>query len=386
MTCQACGQPLPEKAAFCPECGVRQTANGDPAGVTTTVDDGKGALVGARVPMAKTEAIAGDAAQSPRGIVPRPTSLPPVPAASVAGSLPSRGDLNALLARANLLRMRGQWAEAVERCTEALRLDPYSAAAHSLLGDIYENQGRLEKAIHWYELALDHDPDSVADKAKLTRARELQAVRRRTREPRLSWAYLVSVAGVAFLFVAFVMAALVAPDRRIVPTPLQNTDVSYPTAVVAVPKVKPPDRTTEEDALRQSLVDDLHSEFMYVTAAMLNPLDGEAIVTVQLRDRPVMPDPMGGGRRGRIMREGYRIADLAHQFLQKRQQTLWFVTIRALAQLSSGSGSGTTEEVWRGRVVVARVGVPDDRASAAEVRDAYDPDPKRMFWNPVAGF
>jgi tetratricopeptide (TPR) repeat protein len=309
-----------------------------------------------------------------------------VPALRPAGGPPSRGDLNALLARANLLRMRGQWPEAVERCTEALRLDPHSAAAHSLLGDIYENQGRLDKAIHWYEQALDQDPESVADKAKLTRARELQAVRRRTREPRLSWAYLVSVAGVAFLFVAFVMAALVAPDRRTtVSTVLQNApDPSYP--AVAVPKVKPPDHTTEEDALRQSLLDDLHSEYMYVTAAMLNPLESEATVTVQLRDRPVTPDPMGGGRRGRILREGYRIADLAHRFRQKRNQDLRFVNIRALAQLSSGSGAGTTEEVWRGRINVARLGVPDDRASAAEVRDSYDPDPNRMFWNPVAGF
>src|SRR5205823_10007351 len=69
--------------------------------------------------------------------------------------------IDALLARANLLRMRGQWADAVERCTEALRADPHNPAAHSLLGDIYENQGRVDKAIHWYQLALEQNPESV---------------------------------------------------------------------------------------------------------------------------------------------------------------------------------------------------------------------------------
>ena len=50
--------------------------------------------------------------------------------------------------------------------------------------DIYENQGRLDKASHWYQLALEQNPESVADKAKLGRVRELQAVRRRAGHPR----------------------------------------------------------------------------------------------------------------------------------------------------------------------------------------------------------
>jgi hypothetical protein len=379
VTCAACGFALPDKAAFCPECGARQsepTNSPNPDEVYEGAS-GEGALAGVRPSASASVAIA-PLPSRPAGPSAVPASRPPV-------GPPSRADLNALLARANLLRMRGQWSEAVERCTEALRLDSRSAAAHSLLGDIYENQGRLDKAVHWYEQALDQDPDSVADKAKLARARELQAVRRRTRDPRFSWAYLVSVAGVAFLFVAFVMAALVAPYRRTLPTAVvDKPDPAFP--AVVVPKVKPPDHTTEEDALRQSLRDDLHSDYMYVTAAMLSPLDSEAIVTVQLKDRQITPDPMGGGPRGRVLREGYRIADLAHRFLQKQNQDLRAVTIRALSSLSSGSGSGPTEEVWQGRVIVARLGVTDDRASAAEVRNAYDADPNRMFWNPVAGF
>jgi hypothetical protein len=278
--------------------------------------------------------------------------------------------------------MRGQWADAVEMCTEALRGDAHSPAAHSLLGDIYENQGRLDKAIHWYQLALELDPESIADKAKLTRARELQAVRRRTGNPRLSWAYLVAVAGVAFLFVAFVMAAIVAGERRSTPSPLVGAPLP-PYPPVIVPKITPPDHTTEEDDLRQSLADDLHSLIgMYVTAVTLDPLGSEAIVRVSLDDRLITPDPMGGGRRGRILREGYRIAELANQYCRGKRY-LRFVTVSALSKLSSGGGPGPAVEVWRGRIDVTRLGARDDQASAAEVREVFDP---KMYWDTIRGF
>ena len=356
MTCRACGNLLPEESAFCPECGVKRGAGRVPGEAGWA----------ARLPVRRVDESSG---------VSKDASPP-------ALRLAPRASIDALLARANLLRMRGQWTDAVELCTEALRVDAQSGAAHSLLGDIYENQGRLDKAIRWYQLALDLDPESVADKAKLTRARELQAVRRRTGSPRLSWAYLVAVAGVAFLFVSFVMAALVAGDKRSVITPLVGEPLA-PYPEVIIPKVRPPDHTTEEDALRQSLVDNLGSPIMYVTAVWLNPLAPEAFVRVHLKDRAITPDPLGGGRRGRILREGYRIAQLAVEQCHKRPRDLRFVTISALSQLSSSGGPGPVEEVWQGRVNVTLLGAGDDRASAAEVGRVFDP---QMYWNPIAGF
>ena len=77
----------------------------------------------------------------------------------------------ALLAQANLHRMRGQWDDAAEKCMAALRLAPDSASANSLLGDIYENQGRCDDAAQWYRMALDANPDSLADRLKLDRLR-----------------------------------------------------------------------------------------------------------------------------------------------------------------------------------------------------------------------
>jgi len=78
-------------------------------------------------------------------------------------------EVYALLAQANLLRIRGAWQEAVDKCMAAMRIVPGNSAAQSLLGDIYENQGKFDDAIQWYRMALDSNPGSIADKAKLNR-------------------------------------------------------------------------------------------------------------------------------------------------------------------------------------------------------------------------
>jgi len=83
-------------------------------------------------------------------------------------------EVYALLAQANLLRMRGCWEESVSNCMAALRMAPDSPSAQSLLGDIYENQGRFDDAIQWYRMALDANPESPADRLKLDRLLQRQ--------------------------------------------------------------------------------------------------------------------------------------------------------------------------------------------------------------------
>lgn len=76
------------------------------------------------------------------------------------------------LARANLLRLRGDFKKAEDICLNILKTYPNSAATHTLLGDIYSDQGRLEQAAQWYELSLDLDPSSWQDQQKLEDMRE----------------------------------------------------------------------------------------------------------------------------------------------------------------------------------------------------------------------
>ncbi len=71
------------------------------------------------------------------------------------------------MAEANRLRARRDWAEAESGCIEVLRADPNNIHAHSLLGDIYRDQRRIDEAAQWYQLAVDLDPSSIADRTKL---------------------------------------------------------------------------------------------------------------------------------------------------------------------------------------------------------------------------
>ena len=90
--------------------------------------------------------------------------------------------VRSLLARANLLRLRSQWDEAVAACTEALRRAPHSVTARSLLGDIYEAQGNTEAAVQWFGMAVEINPANQSDRAKLDRLVNAQRARLRTEE------------------------------------------------------------------------------------------------------------------------------------------------------------------------------------------------------------
>ncbi len=76
------------------------------------------------------------------------------------------------LAKANLLRMRGDYKQAHDLCLSILKRYPGDVTAHTLLGDICAEQGDLKQASDWYEMALDLAPESHADKKKLEAVRQ----------------------------------------------------------------------------------------------------------------------------------------------------------------------------------------------------------------------
>jgi tetratricopeptide (TPR) repeat protein len=79
------------------------------------------------------------------------------------------------IARANLLRIKGHYEEAVDVCLGILKRYPSNETAHALLGDIYADQGKLADAIQWYELLVDLSPSNALYRAKLDNLRSLQA-------------------------------------------------------------------------------------------------------------------------------------------------------------------------------------------------------------------
>lgn len=69
-------------------------------------------------------------------------------------------DIDALLSKANLCRMRGNYDEAAEVCQRILRFHPANFTAHVLLGDISVESGKLESARDWYDHSLEIQPES----------------------------------------------------------------------------------------------------------------------------------------------------------------------------------------------------------------------------------
>jgi len=75
--------------------------------------------------------------------------------------------VEALLAEANLFRTRGQFDEAVSACMRVLQRDATNAAAHSLIANIYRDQGNYREALNWFKLAVELNPDNESDRKKL---------------------------------------------------------------------------------------------------------------------------------------------------------------------------------------------------------------------------
>lgn len=89
-----------------------------------------------------------------------------------AKSVDDDRSIEALLAAANLHRMRGEWDEAEDCCARVLAREPDNPAAQALLGEIYASQGKLEEAVRWFEMAVETAPDSKPYAERLEKLRE----------------------------------------------------------------------------------------------------------------------------------------------------------------------------------------------------------------------
>ncbi|MBV9848508.1 MAG: tetratricopeptide repeat protein [Armatimonadetes bacterium] len=310
-----------------------------------------------------------------------------------------------LLAQANLLRMRGRWDEAVEKCMAALRLAPESASAQSLLGDIYENQGRLDDAIQWYRMALDINPDSPADRLKLdrlleSRQRQLAALHphsdytplspivvqvppappaRGLRHPEtlLRWgAWLV-----AALTVLVVVLAGLAMDRsrRADEPQVKAAPVVLPAAAVNGPA---PDAVQAADPSEQALLQALQQDAQ-MTAQNITPVGVQmdprqsAITLTVLCPSP----PAGASVRDGLLRDGLLALQAAGRAQGDRAPTSW--TIRCLLAPAGSAPDAAPALAFVADTTPAALAAlgPDlSSLSAAQMLPAF----RNPWWSPDA--
>jgi hypothetical protein len=142
------------------------------------------------------------------------------------------------LARANLLRMRGDYKTAENQCLTILRRFPNNTTANVLLGDICAEKGDLDQAMQWYEMALDLAPENQAAQYKLEAVRQrfkeketVQTVEQLGLPTTRSRAGVYAVALIASIFViavvAYFLGQRVEQKREVVlPTVTTHTTTS----------------------------------------------------------------------------------------------------------------------------------------------------------------
>lgn len=198
------------------------------------------------------------------------------------------------LARANLLRMRGEYEQAKQVCLALLRRFPNNATANALLGDISAEIGEEEQAVQWYELALEIRPESLAVRSKLESLRTRMAEREAAAGARLlgigrKGALTLYGLGLAALVLTVGVASYLLGSRRALQGPAtgvieQPLVVDQPEAEAVLPEPKPPAPATKPPiAEDQRVVERLAQSpelANRVVAALVEPRAGKVILTL----------------------------------------------------------------------------------------------------------
>lgn len=345
-------------------------------------------------------------------------------------SLGDEASIGPLLARAHLLRMRRQWDEAVAACTEALRRVPESATACSLLGDIYEAQGKLDVAMHWFGMAVELDPANKADRAKLDRVVGIQRrallAEERAAQARVAAAgpsphrtlqwfdrifppgkqetlarLILLIGGGLFLllactaaFVYFGGAASEGEARLVPPVPqvpvvVQPPDEPSPSPIRAAPPARgadvPPGTTTplpspapaplsppaatSDESLRMAVARSVPADVL-VTEAQADPRSSQVGLTIAL--------PEAGGRsRERILRAAVQSLRAAALELPQMDRATIRVSLRG-----GNAGAPIAQPVFAGETATTALRALDPaRAPEAELSALFT----NPWWSPSLG-
>ena len=173
MICAQCETRVTDDSRYCPQCG-----QATPLADAITPRD-EAALV------ANKTADVSDAVATIRATshIATPIVNAPVALTAVTDPLDTQ-KWQTQLSQANLCRMRRNWSAAIDHCVAVLQAQPANATAHSLLSDIYRDQGKLDDAIQWARLAIELN-STPADVAKLQKLEAERTHLMRQGDPRL---------------------------------------------------------------------------------------------------------------------------------------------------------------------------------------------------------
>lgn len=296
-------------------------------------------------------------------------------------TIPPPQPADSLLIRANLLRMRGRWDLAAEQCADVLRVDPTNPTAHSLLGDILQDQGRSEEARHWYQLALDLNPSSEADRAKLARADEMLEAR----QQRAEWEAIIegrsqpvstslaaretvqrvgALVGVALCAIVLVMAALMtASERGAIPGDAEQAPFNVLAHRRPAPLVM--DTARERELLKktnQAAAGGLGQAVRVELDPRGQTANLRVFVPRKVREQTTTPE-----YRVILLREGYRFARALHE----ADSSLRSIRLTLVGPVFSPNGSSDTGWLLVGTLAGEDLVVGAETITPAELNKFY---------------
>lgn len=208
-----------------------------------------------------------------------------------------RQTVHALLLNAHLMKLRGELEAAIGECIKALRINPDNVAAHSLLGDIYYEQGKTDEAMNWYKLALDLKPDSSVDRARLERllSEKKTPISEETKPERKGWNKKALLAVIAVV-VALIAVALIITEVIIPLTaqqPVSNVPAAPPVIENTPRTIMPRDTTGGDGNTPAASVAPVTGS--YQETALATGLDSsQTLIDAKLRIVSILIDPRNG--------------------------------------------------------------------------------------------
>ncbi|MHB8636917.1 MAG: tetratricopeptide repeat protein [Fimbriimonadaceae bacterium] len=145
------------------------------------------------------------------------------------------------LARANLARLRGDYDMAEAQCMALLKESPHNSTVAALLGDVSAEQGKLDEAIQWYEMAVDAGaPTGIEEKLTAMRARVKERDVARAEQDigltQRTWASPPVIVGTAVIILMLLVCAYVAGTYR---TPVKVAAPPPYQAPIVLPSTTP---------------------------------------------------------------------------------------------------------------------------------------------------
>jgi hypothetical protein len=294
------------------------------------------------------------------------------------------------LAQANLLRLRGDIDGAERVCLGILKRFPNEPEAHILLGELSTDRGDWRRAVEWYELAVDLNPNSIPDREKLEEAKR-RIEETETAEtveqlglpdptPKIPW-----LAGSVVAILSLVIVAAMATSRtgsKTQPPPI-NSEVMAPKDTTSTAgdakgdtSAGPSDQTDETSGQGSTVpIEDrtlltlLHekSEGMQVTSVVQDPRDQRVTVGYTV--------PSGGDAR----KIG---ASLARDTLEDSPDSL-VVTVQGTSNGQLVYMADATREKLK--QIEAAAADPDNSSSAPTDPDAWMASLLQHEWTPEMG-